>query len=250
MRRRCVSLFKHMNSYAPVAADAIWENSKPRRNLICAEVSEALKSSSPEERRTHGPESRLDQIEAIGQRCREGEWAAWDSLFSAAWPGLVTFVHRLYSSFDKEDAEDVAQASLEAAIKGIQTFSGEGLFRGWLFGIAANQAAMFYRNRSAKKRGTELLVPLNSSSEQGDDSKSPAQLSAENDRAGILHRAIEQLEERDRDLIHLHFFGELTFKQIAELRKMNAKTVCTRVRRSQEKLLGMLARLNLTNANG
>ena len=195
-------------------------------------------------------QSKLDEIEALGRRCKDGDCAAWSLLFPKIWPVLVTFVHRLYHSFDQQDAEDVAQASIEAAVGAIDTFSGHGLFRAWLFGIAVRQAANFYRSRSAKKRGAQRQVALNGSDDHKDEAKSPAEVSADNDRAAILHRAIDQLPEADRDLVHLHFFGELTFREIAETRNMNAKTVCTRLTRCKEKLLVTLARFDLTKSDG
>jgi RNA polymerase sigma-70 factor (ECF subfamily) len=194
--------------------------------------------------------SKLEEIEALGRRCKNGDCAAWSLLFPKIWPILVTFVHRLYHSFDRQDAEDVAQASIEAALGAIDTFSGHGLFRAWLFGIAVRQAGNFYRSSSAKKRGAHLQVPLNGFDDHKDEAKSPAEVSADNDRAAILHRAIDQLPEADRDLVHLHFFGELSFREIAEARAMNPKTVCTRVTRCKEKLLVTLARFDLTKSDG
>ncbi|MEY2578211.1 MAG: polymerase sigma-70 factor, subfamily [Verrucomicrobiota bacterium] len=193
---------------------------------------------------------RFEEIEALGRRCREGDLAAWSLLFPKIWPVLVTFVHRLYHSFEQQDAEDVAQASIEAAIRTIDTFSEKGLFRAWLFGIAVRQASTFYRATSAKKRGAHLLVPLCDFHDHEEEGKSPAEVSAQNDRAAILHRAINELPESDRDLVHLHFFGGLTFREIAEARKMNPKTVCTRLTRCKERLLVTLARLDLTKSDG
>ena len=194
---------------------------------------------------------KLAEIEALGERCREGDASAWTSLFPVVWPVLVTFVNRLYHSLDEQDAEDVAQTSLQAAIKGIHTFSGESLFRAWLFGIASQQARALFRRKSAAKRGLTLVVPISSSTDRSDDAaKSPSDATAERDRATILHRALERLPEEDRDLVHLHFFGELTFKEIGALRKMNPKTVYTRISRSKSKLLDLLIRFNLTRADG
>jgi RNA polymerase sigma-70 factor (ECF subfamily) len=195
-------------------------------------------------------ETKLEEIEALGRQCKEGDLAAWNLLFPKIWPVLVTFVHRLYHSFGRQDAEDIAQASLEAAIKGIRTFSGKGLFRAWLFGIAVRQASMFYRSSKARKRGAHLLVPFKDFDEQEDDAKTPAEVSADKDRAAVLHEAIDELPEADRDLVHLYFFGELTFREIAEARNLNAKTVCTRLTRSKEKLLVTLARFNLRKSDG
>jgi RNA polymerase sigma-70 factor (ECF subfamily) len=196
-------------------------------------------------------DSTLAEIERLGERCRDGDGSAWTALFPIVWPVLVRFINRLYHSLDEQDAEDVAQVSLEAAIRGIQSFSGDGLFRAWLFGIASQQARTLFRRKSAFKRGPTLLVPISQSTDRTDDSaKSPSDATAENDRATLLHRALEQLPEEDRDLVHLHFFGELTFKEIGEVRKMNPKTVYTRISRCKAKLLDLLIQSNLTTANG
>jgi RNA polymerase sigma factor (sigma-70 family) len=206
--------------------------------------------SAPDRPVINAAQSKFEEIEALGRRCKKGELGAWSVLFPKIWPVLVTFVHRLYHSFDQQDAEDVAQASLQAAIRAIGSFSANGLFRAWLFGIAVRQAATFYRSSSAKKRGPQLRVPFNDINDCEDEAKSPAEVSAENDRAAILHRAINQLAEPDRDLVHLHFFGELTFREIAEARNMNPKTVCTRLTRCKEKLLVTLARFDVTKSDG
>jgi RNA polymerase sigma factor (sigma-70 family) len=206
--------------------------------------------SSPDRSALTAAEPKFAEIEALGRRCKEGDLAAWSLLFPKIWPVLVTFVHRLYHSFEQQDAEDVAQASIEAAIRAIGTFSGKGLFRAWLFGIAVRQAATFYRSSSAKKRGARLIVPFNDFDDHRDEAQSPAEVLEQNDRAAVLHRAINQLPEADRDLVHLHFFGELTFREIAEARKMNPKTVCTRLTRCKERLLVTLARFDLTKSDG
>jgi RNA polymerase sigma-70 factor (ECF subfamily) len=196
-------------------------------------------------------DSNLSEIERLGERCKDGDAGAWTALFPMVWPVLVKFVNRLYHSLDEQDAEDVAQTSLQAAIKGIHTFSGDGLFRAWLFGIASQQARALFRRKSAFKRGLTLLVPISPSTDRSDETtKSPSDATAENDRAIILHRALEQLPEDDRDLIQLHFFGELTFKEIGAVRGMNPKSVYTRVSRCKAKLLDLLIRSNLTRADG
>jgi RNA polymerase sigma factor (sigma-70 family) len=212
-------------------------------------------SSAPIDLRTEPrdgvTEPALARIEVLGCRCKEGGPAAWTSLFPVVWPVLVRFVNRLYHSLDQQDAEDVAQATLEAAITAIQTYSGRGLFRAWLFGIASQQARTLFRRKSAAKRGLTLLVSMSDSTERRDESaKSPSEATAESDRAAILHRALEQLPEDDRDLVHLYFFGDLTFREIGLVRKMNAKTVCTRLTRAKAKLLNILIQSNLTRADG
>jgi RNA polymerase sigma factor (sigma-70 family) len=196
-------------------------------------------------------DSDIAEIERLGVKCKEGDATAWTVLFPLVWPVLVRFVNRLYHALDEQDAQDVAQATLEAAITAIPTFSRRASFRAWLFAIASRQAHTLFRRKSATKRGLTLLVPISESTDRADESaKSPAETTAENDRAAILHRALEKLPEHDRDLVHLHFFGELTFREIGIVRQMNAKTVCTRVTRAKAKLLDILIQSNLTRADG
>lgn len=239
-----------MTSSMPAPSDGITNAAEPLRDFTPTLLPDASDYLPVEDGEMTARESHLEEVEALGRRCQEGDGAAWGLLFPIVWPVLVRFVHRLYRSFDQEDAEDIAQASMEAAIKAIDTFSGKALFRAWLFGIAAKQAASSYRMKSAKKRGAELVVPLDGSIDPRDGSDSPADASAEKDRVEILHRAIDELEEADRDLVHLHFFGELTFKEIAEARNLNPKTVFTRLSRCKERLLVILLRFNLTNSDG
>ena len=231
----------------PAAAPRI-NGFKPPLELA-RRVNGVSQSSSEGSALTEG-RPQLEEIEALGQRCKRGDSAAWSLLFPKIWPVLVTFVHRLYHSFERQDAEDIAQASLQAAIQAIGTFSGNGLFRAWLFGIAVRQAGSFYRSRTTRKRGAQFLVPFENFKDAQDEARTPAEVSAANDRALLLHRAINELPDADRDLVHLHFFGELTFREIAEARNMNPKTVCTRLARSKEKLLKVLARFNLTKCDG
>jgi RNA polymerase sigma-70 factor (ECF subfamily) len=242
-------LRSRLTACVPAAPGTCTNGFAPPRELARISLNGAL-HSTPDRPALTAAQPKFDEIEALGRRCKEGDMAAWTLLFPKIWPLLVTFVHRLYHSFEQQDAEDVAQASIEAAIRAISTFSEKGLFRAWLFGIAVRQAATFYRSSSAKKRGAQLLVPFTDFDDHKDEAKSPAEVLAENDRAAILHRAISQLPEADRDLVHLHFFGELTFREIAEARQMNPKTVCTRLTRCKEKLLATLARFDLTKSDG
>jgi RNA polymerase sigma factor (sigma-70 family) len=238
----------------------------PYRSIVChaggavlpaaSELSLVLLPDAAEQTEHHesdrdGDHGHLTRIETLGAGCKAGHPEAWDALFPIVWPVLVTFVHRLYRSFDEQDAEDIAQASLEAAIGGIATYSGRGLFRAWLFGIASRQAATFHRSRSARKRGHELRVPLDAAPDPRDYGiKSPDEVLSENDRAAILHEAIEELSEVDRELVHLHFFGELTFEQIGKARHMNPKSVYTRLTRCKRQLLVLLKRSDLTSCDG
>lgn len=193
----------------------------------------------------------LDDIELLGRRCRAGEVAAWEELFPRVWPVLVTFVHRLYGRFERADAEDVAQLTLEAALRSARSFSGRGSFRGWLFGIATRQASNHHRVLGAAKRGAARLEPLGDETDApAAEGLTPAEALSARERAEILDRALLELPASDRELVQLRFFGDLTCEEIGQLCQLNAKTVATRLHRARQALLVLLRRHHLTSHDG
>ncbi|MBS0658530.1 MAG: sigma-70 family RNA polymerase sigma factor [Verrucomicrobia bacterium] len=193
----------------------------------------------------------LDEIEALGLRCRAGEAAAWEELFPQIWPLLVRFVHRLYGSFEAADAEDVAQLTLEAAMRSAGTFSGRGPFRGWLFGIAARQASNHHRALTATKRGAGRVEPLNLEVElHASTQPAPDEILSARERAEILHEALEDLPPTERELIQLRFFGDLSCEEIAQVCRLHPKNVATRLHRARRALLVHLRRRHLTRHDG
>jgi RNA polymerase sigma-70 factor (ECF subfamily) len=61
----------------------------------------------------------------------------------------------------------------------------------------------------------------------------PAELEA-------LRRAVAQLSDADQQIIHLRHYGELSFKQIAEILKQPLGTVLARQHRALKKLAELL----------
>ena len=85
------------NSFAPVR-----ELAPPALN--------GASHSTPDRSGMSMGKSNLEEIEALGRRCKDGDCAAWSLLFPKIWPVLVTFVHRLYHSFDSNRCSVFAKA--------------------------------------------------------------------------------------------------------------------------------------------
>ncbi|MGD2155366.1 MAG: RNA polymerase sigma factor [Anaerolineales bacterium] len=49
----------------------------------------------------------------------------------------------------ESDAQDITTETFMAALQGIRTYRGTDRFRSWLFGIARNKVAMYYRQHSS-----------------------------------------------------------------------------------------------------
>jgi RNA polymerase sigma-70 factor (ECF subfamily) len=177
-------------------------------------------------------------------RCRRGEPAAWDELFDRHYTATSLFVFQLGRDFTREDVEEICQEAFLSVIKNIDSFAGECQFQTWVFRIAANKAGDFRERQHAAKRGGGR-VPLSLQAEDPAtglvlDLPSPlpspdlALLSQE--QAGLVHHALDQLEQPCREIIELRYFGDLSYEEISHALELNPKTVSSRLSKCLDRL--------------
>jgi RNA polymerase sigma-70 factor (ECF subfamily) len=110
---------------------------------------------------------------------------------------------------DGEDARDVAQRAFVQAYRQLARFRGEASFRTWLYRIAANLALDALRARGREHRAQAALAA------------EPAPVDA--DRLGAheekarLREAVEGLPPKQRLVVELRVFEDLSFREVAEV---------------------------------
>jgi RNA polymerase sigma-70 factor (ECF subfamily) len=138
------------------------------------------------------------------------------------------FAYRLGS---RVDAEDLTQATFERAFKAWARFDPDrASVRTWLMAIAHNLLIDHYRYR-----GTRKEVPL------PDGTDPPA--ADEEFSLGLepaLARALEELGEREREIIALRFGGDLSGPEIAALTGLTLANVQQILSRSLRKMRAAL----------
>ena len=136
-----------------------------------------------------------------------------------------------YRLRDRDVAEDVTQATFERALRAWRRFDPRRASEStWLLAIARNLLIDHHRrDRSA------LLEPI-------DERVAPAVSGPEERFAGTpgLVAALEQLGERDREVVALRFGGDLNGPEIAALMDLSLANVQQILSRSLRKLRGML----------
>lgn len=181
---------------------------------------------------------------ALLARCRAGEAAAWDELFTAHYAAAARFIFQLGSDFTHEDAEEIAQETFLAVVKNLQTFHGESRFQTWLFRIAANKAQDHREKQRAAKRGgghanlslqaedaeTGLAIDPPAATPAPDASLAGGELFAQ------VRTAVERLDSPCREVIELRYFGDLSYEEIASALRLNPKTVSSRLSKCLDKL--------------
>src|SRR5436305_6918042 len=137
----------------------------------------------------------------------------------------------------QEDAQDVAQ---EAFLRCWRT--QEGLpdvqnLRAWIFRVALNAAKDL--QRSAWRRRVKPLVGAETMPTH--DATPPARSLEEKESLEQLRQALMCLRPEEKEVFLLRQNGELTYEQIAELRKRPVGTVKTQMRSALQKLRQLLA---------
>jgi RNA polymerase sigma factor (sigma-70 family) len=145
------------------------------------------------------------------------------------WDVYGFFGYRLQT---REQAEDLTQLTFERALRAWGRFDPErASAKTWLLAIARNVLVDHYRSEGARD---ERPLP--------DGDPDSAKLGAAGpDERGLgpspqLARALEQLGDRERELIALRFGGDMTGAQIAELTELSLANVQQILSRSLRRL--------------
>ena len=149
------------------------------------------------------------------------------------WDVYGFFGYRLSS---REEAEDLTQATFERALRGWQRFDPSLAGpRTWLLAIARNLLIDHHRRYRAARR-----EPL-AEGEVADDQLGSTPAIEPVGLEPELERALNELGERDRELIALRFGGDLTGPEIAEMTGLTLSNVQQILSRALRRLRAALS---------
>lgn len=126
-------------------------------------------------------------------------------------------------------AEDVVSETMLAALEGLGRFDARrGTLAGWLFGIATNRLAERTRRQARWLRAADRLTRQHPTSSADDTLDSTLR----GETAQVVARLLDTLDERDRQIVLLHYSAELTSSEIGEALDMRPGTVRQRLARA------------------
>jgi RNA polymerase sigma-70 factor (ECF subfamily) len=134
---------------------------------------------------------------------------------------------------DRGHAEDAVQEAFTAVWRSASTYRPErGAAGGWIYTVARN-AIVDRLRRNGLALDAEL--PDLASSERG-----PAQKAEDSDVAWRVHRALEDLQPREREVIELAYWSGMSQSEVAEYLHLPLGTVKTRTRSALARLASVL----------
>lgn len=159
---------------------------------------------------------------------RDGDLAQLGVLFERHHTSLFDFLSRMTGN--RAAAEDMVQDVFVRMLKYRTTFRDEGRFETWMFRIARNARADYFRARAAATQVSDEGVEIPS------DQPGPARLMEQEQDAAILKRALLALREDRRELIVLARYRGMKHEAIAELLGIEVGTVKVRIHRAVKEL--------------
>jgi RNA polymerase sigma-70 factor (ECF subfamily) len=127
----------------------------------------------------------------------------------------------------------VLQSSYLKVLDGRAVFSDRSSYKTWLFGVIRRTAAehrrgwLLRRVWSARSLDTLQVV---------DTAPGPATLLVRSESTQRLERALAELPRRQRDLLHLVFYQELTIREAADVLRISIGTARTHYERGKARL--------------
>ena len=182
------------------------------------------------------------ELAAVIARAAQGEEAAWVELMRLYSRRVFAMARsRLH---DDELAEEITQSvfvTVATKLNGQGDGSGyneQGRFEPWLFRITMNRVRDLCRKRT---RHAIPTAPEHMSGISADDEMDHASRDAGQQQMRQLRDAMEQLSDRDREIIELRHHGQLSFKQISEISGDPIGTLLARHHRALKKLKDLMA---------
>jgi len=182
------------------------------------------------------------RLRAMIASAQAGKAQGYEALLEAYGPRLYGYFFRATGRHD--DAEDLLSDLTLRLVRMLKRYDDRGRFEPWLFRVAAN----IVRDRIRRSKANPTPASLSLEDESGQplvdrlsDAKTEAVaeglLAAE--MSERLEQAMERLDATAREMILLRHFGQMSFKEIAEIFQCPPGTVLAKVHRG----LGRLRKL-------
>ncbi|HEY5611525.1 MAG TPA: sigma-70 family RNA polymerase sigma factor, partial [Thermoanaerobaculia bacterium] len=177
----------------------------------------------------------LDDRALVG-RILGGERERFDDLVTRYEKRIVNYVYRITHRYD--EAHDLAQEIFTKVYLALDRYDPQYQFSTWIFRIAQNTAIDAVR----KKALPEISLTKGESDEDSretefaDPDASPYRDLKNKQLTAAIDRAVGELPADYRELIQLRHFAELSYEEIAAMKKLPLGTVKNKLFRARNLL--------------
>ena len=168
-------------------------------------------------------------------RILDGDESAFSELVKKYQKPVHALVWRKIGDF--HIAEEITQDTFLKAYQRLGTLKKPQSFTGWLYVIAANNCKMWLRKKRLQMQPLE-----ETDSAQLEKATYSQYVIEENERTTVesqrevVKQLLAKLQESDRTVVTLHYFGEMSAAEIGKFLGVSVNTIKSRLRRAQQRL--------------
>lgn len=166
-------------------------------------------------------------------RARSGDSAAFGELVEQYRDSVYRLAYRMCGN--AHDADEAAQEAFVAAWRGLPNFRGDAKFSTWLYRLTTNASIDLMRRENRHRAVAEDEMP-----EIEDRADSPQQQVERTEQQEAVQQALASLSEDYREILLLRYMQELDYTEIAEVLRLPAGTVKSRLNRAKAALKSAL----------
>jgi len=138
----------------------------------------------------------------------------------------------------REEAEEVLQTTYLKILEGTARFDGKSSLRTWLFAVIRRTA--MERRRRQWLRG-QIFDRWQASQPEAPFPPDPETVASATESSRALLLALASLSARQRDLLHLVFYHDMTVEEASRILKVSLGTARTHFQRGKRQLRKILA---------
>ena len=176
----------------------------------------------------------------IIERVLGGDTEAFSELVTRYEKTVYNLAQRMVG--DRSDAADMAQEAFVKAWTNLPSYRGESKFSAWLYRITTNVCLDFLRHKSRRPQ-VSLSTSDDDEERQLDipDPKSmPEELLMKKLGMEAVHRGLERLPPKHRQILVMRELGGLSYSEIAAQLSLEEGTVKSRIFRARKNLCAFL----------
>ena len=142
------------------------------------------------------------------------------NIWSSYYPRILRYVAS-FSGLSDTDREDCVQEIFFSIYDKLDSYNKKWAFSTWIYRIARNRLIDYQRIQ--KRRASNSLPELHAEAAGKNLSDTETELSMD------IERAVANLEDQERELIHLYYYEDYRIKEIAAILRIPPGTVKSRL---------------------
>ncbi len=167
------------------------------------------------------------------------EQAAFTVLISRYESKLRRYIKRL-GIHNNEDQLDVLQNIFIKVYRNLNSFDAKLSFSSWIYRIAHNEAISWYRHHSVRPEGHMVAKPEEVIGLLASGIDSPEREFDREIEAEEVNEALQQIDNKYRQVLILRFFEEKEYEEISDILKIPLGSVGTLIYRGKKQLYNVL----------